>query len=129
MEVQYIRRNYFELMTVIVLTVASLTRIFNPALRTKEIAVLPLGSEVTEWFIILFELSSVYFLLMAPRWIKHAYLVALAVGMLSVSLYYIATCTDLFDYKHICIFPNNPHAVTLHLVYALIFVWLAFVKA
>ena len=125
----YLRRNYFEIITVCILTIASLIRIFNPDLRAKEIAVIPFGSEFSEWIIILFELSSAYFLLMAPRWIKHAYLVALAVGMLSVSLYYIATCTDLFDYKHICIFPNNPHAVTLHLVYALIFAWLAFVKA
>jgi hypothetical protein len=124
----YIKRNFFEIITVGILTVAAVTRIMHPEIREQEKASIPLGSEFTEWAIILFELSSVYFLLFASNAIKHIYLVTLAIGMLLVSAYYLYICEDIMTYKETCVFLTTPHAVVLHIIYAMIFIYLAFIR-
>lgn len=124
----FFKTKFLEVVTVCILTTAAITRILNPDIREQEKASVPFGSEFTEWAIILFELSSMYFLLFASNAIKHIYLVILAIGMLVVSAYYIYICSDITIYKETCVFLSTPHAVVLHIIYALIFIYLAFIR-
>lgn len=125
---EYIKQNYFELLTAGILVVAGATRILFPDLRAEEAKNLPFGSELSEWAIIVFELAAPYFLLVADKRWKHYYLVTLAIGVLALTAYYIATCTKLLDFRNTCIYTNTPLAVVLHGVYVMIFLWLAFIK-
>jgi len=125
----FIRRNYFELIMTTGLMIGSITRIASPEYRKREQMHLPFGSDLFTWIIILMELSSPYFLLFAPPALKKIYILLFLLALGVITVYYIVTYPNLFDFRETCIYENKPLSVVFHIIYFFIFLWLAYFKS
>jgi hypothetical protein len=130
MNIEFIKSNYFQLFLCIGLTTAGLFRLIFPELRHKEMIDLPIN-EIQEYIIILFELSSIYFIFYTNNDIRNAYYSIYIFGCILITLYYLSkrSIFEIFsEFKELCIFPNNMKSIWYHLVYVFILLYIIYIK-
>jgi hypothetical protein len=124
MKIQYILR----ILLTIVLTTAALGRIVYPEISEKEKNDIPFMNETGEKILITYELLSVYFLLLAPIYLRNMYLWGYIIPVLLLSLYYIIKGNLIKDIKEVCIYPNDIKSVLIHLLYIGIMCYMVYTK-
>ena len=126
----FIENNFFELLLCVVMIIAGSFRILYPEIQQKEIIDFPLFAS-TEYLIILFELSSIYFLFFTTSYIKHIYLGVFAILCSIVLIYYLSKrsfSTIISDIKELSIFPNDSKLIFTHFLFVYIIIYLIFIK-
>ena len=130
MNIEFIKSNYFEIFLCIGLTTAGLFRLIFPELRQKEMIDLPIN-EIQEHILILYELSSIYFIFYTDKDIKNIYYSIYIIGCVLITLYYLSkrSLSDIFsEFKELSIFPNNMKSIWYHLVYVFILIYIIYIK-
>ena len=130
MNIDFIKKNYFEIFLCIGLIFASLSRLFSSKLRNEEIHDLSINP-IFEYAIIIFELSSVYFIFYADPKIKNIYYGIYIICCIIITLYYLSKKipSDIFsEFTELSIFPDNMKSIWYHLVYVYILIYIIYIK-
>jgi len=131
MDIEFIKKNYFEIILCLGLTIGGIYRLLFPEIRNEEMKNLPMLSEFHEYLIAILELTSVFFIFMAGKDIKNIYLGGFVIGCLLVTIYYLSQrpiYTTLINIKRLCIFPNDIISIWYHLIYVFIIIYLIYIK-
>jgi N6-adenosine-specific RNA methylase IME4 len=130
MNIEFIKSNYFDIFICSGLVFASLSRVFYSSLRDKEIHDLPIN-EVFEYTLILYELSSVYFIFFTNENIRKYYYKIYIAACITISMYYLSKMSleNIFtELTKLSIFPNDFRVMWYHLVYVYILIYLVYIK-
>ena len=130
MNIEFIKNNYFDLFICAGLVFASLSRLFYPTLRDIEIHDLPIN-QLFEYGLILYELSSVYFIFFTNKEIRNNYYKIYIFGCIVISIYYLSqkSISSIFsEIIKLSIFPNDFKIMWYHLVYVYILIYLVYIK-
>jgi len=130
MNTEFIKSNYFDIFICVGLVFASLSRIFYASLREREIHDLPIN-QIFEYALILYELSSVYFIFYTNENIRKNYYKIYISACIIISMYYLSkmSLSDIFtELTKLSIFPNDFRIMWYHLVYVYILIYLVYIK-
>lgn len=131
MNIEFIKKNYFEIILCLGLTTAGVYRLSFPEIRNEEMKNLPMLSEFHEYLIAILELTSVFFIFMAGKDIKNIYLGGFVTGCILITIYYLSQRTPysiLINLKRLCIFPNDLTSIWYHLIYVFIIIYIIYIK-
>jgi len=121
-------RYMLQLLFVAFLTTGALGRIVYPEIREKEINDIPFMNETGEKVIIVAELLSFYFLLLAPNYLRNAYLWSYIIPVMLLSIYFIVKGNLINDIKELCIYTKDIKSVFIHLLYIGIMCYMVYAK-
>ena len=130
MNIEFIKSNYFDIFICAGLVFAGLSRVYYPLLRDVEIHDLPIN-QLFEYALILYELSSVYFIFFTNKKIRNNYYKIYIFGCIIISLYYLSQrpISSIFsELTKLSIFPNDFKIIWYHLVYVYILIYIVYIK-
>ena len=130
MNIEYLKKNYFEILLCVGITCGGLFRLLYPELREKEMKDLPI-SDIHEYILIVFELLAFYFIFYKDTYIRNIYLGVYVLGCLIITFYYLSkkSISNTFsEIKELCIFPDDIKSTWYHIVYVFIILYIIYIK-
>jgi hypothetical protein len=130
MSIEFIKSNYFEIFVCSGLVFASLSRLFSSKLRQIEIHDLEIN-QIFEYAIIIYELSSVYFIFFTNKYTRNIYYSIYIIVCIIITLFYLyqKSLSNIFsEFIELSIFPNNMKSIWYHLIYVYILIYLIYIK-
>jgi hypothetical protein len=129
MDFNFIKKNYFELLLCIIITGTGIYKLLNSNLRQEELINLNFLSEFHSYLIIIFELSSVYFLLFAEKDIKDVYIGIYCIVVALVALYYLYNNSNILtEIRDIFRYSKDIKSIFLRLIYIYILLYVIYYK-
>ena len=128
MDFKFVKNNYFEILLCIIITSAGLYKLYYPDLKKEESMNLKVLHEFHEYLIIIFELSSIYFLLFAKKEVKDIYIGIYCSIVTLVAFFYLYNRNILREIKDIFIYTNDIKSIFLRLIYVYILMYIMFYK-